>query len=102
MEAHRSLRMNSDLITRHQAHTAVSQLLCLILGKQHARASEHLSQDLSKRLELCFELVERENHQALQSNDVDFARAALNAGQRKLTSLQSLKTINQLIQECEW
>ncbi len=53
-------------------------------------------------LELCFELVERENHQALQSNDVDFARAALNAGQRKLTSLQSLKTINQLIQECEW
>jgi len=90
------------MITRIEAERSVTQLLCLILGGKQARASSHLSESLSERLELCLKLVQQEMQAAIHDTDPDQLTEAISIGQRKLTSIQSLKTLNQLIQECEW
>jgi hypothetical protein len=90
------------MITRIEAERSVTQLLCLILGGKQARASSHLSESLSERLELCLKLVQQEMQAAIHNTDPDQLTEAIGVGQRKLTSIQSLKTLNQLIQECEW
>lgn len=92
----------SQLITYQQAEKALTQLLCLIVGGRHARASSHLSTDLSKRLELCLKLVQEEMQYAIQNMDPDLLSDHIGTGQRKLTSIQSLKTLNQLTKEIEW
>lgn len=90
------------MITRIEAERSVTQLLCLILGGKQARASSHLSESLSERLELCLKLVQQDMQAAIHNTDPDQLTEAISIGQRKLTSIQSLKTLNQLIQECEW
>jgi hypothetical protein len=90
------------LTTRTEAERSITQLLCLILGGKHANASSHLSQSLPERLELCFKLVQQEMKQAINNGDPEVLSSAMTAGQRKLTSLQSLSTLNKLIEECEW
>ncbi len=94
--------MTQELITRSNADQAVTQLLCLILGGKHARASAHLVKHFSERLELCFKLVEQELELSLKSPDSEQKQAALTSAQRKFSSLQSLKTLDQLIREIEW
>ena len=94
--------MTQQLITYQQAEKALTQLLCLILGGRQARASSHLSQDLSKRLEFCLKLVQQEMQDAIQNTDPDLLSDLIGTGQRKLTSIQSLKTLTQLIKEIEW
>jgi hypothetical protein len=89
------------MITRIEAERSVTQLLCLILGGKQARASSHFSHSVSERLEFCLKLVQQEMQAAIHNTDPDQHRA-ISIGQRKLTSIQSLKTLNQLIQECEW
>lgn len=90
------------MITRYNAERSINQLLSLILGGQKARASSHLAHSLSERLEFCFKLVQQEMEQAVKQTDPDALQKALSDGQRQLSSLQSLKTLNQLIQEVEW
>ena len=90
------------MITRHNAERSINQLLSLILGGQKARASAHLSDSLSERLEFCFKLVQQEMELAVKQTDPDALQKGLSNGQRQLSSLQSLKTLNQLIQEVEW
>ena len=90
------------MITRQNADRSINQLLSLILGGQKARASSHLAHDCSKRLEFCFKLVQQEMELAITQGDPEALQKALNDGQRQLSSLQSLTTLNQLIQECEW
>lgn len=90
------------MITRIDAERSVTQLLCLILGGKQARASSHFSHNLSERLEFCLKLVQQEMQAAIRDTDPDQLTETIGVGQRKLTSIQSLKTLNQLIQECEW
>ena len=90
------------MITRQNAERSINQLLSLILGGQKARASGHLAHNLSERLEFCFKLVQQEMEQTVRTADPEALQKALSDGQRQLSSLQSLKTLNQLIQEVEW
>ena len=90
------------MITRQDCTRSINQLLSLILGGQKARASSHLAYKPSERIEFCFKLVQQEMEQAVRSADHDALQKALSDGQRQISSLQSLKTLNQLIQEVEW
>ena len=90
------------MISRHNAERSINQLLSLILGGQKARASGHLAHNLSERLEFCFKLVQQEMEQTVRTADPEALQKALSDGQRQLSSLQSLTTLNQLIQEVEW
>ena len=90
------------MISRHNAERSINQLLSLILGGQKARASAHLSDSPSERLEFCFKLVQQDMGQAVRTADPEALQKALSNGQRQLSSLQSLKTLNQLIHEVEW
>ena len=94
--------MTQELITRSNADQAVTQLLCLILGGKHARASAHLVKHFSERLELCFKLVEQELELSLKSPDSEVKRNAVKCAETKIQSIESLKTLNQLIREIEW
>ena len=90
------------MITRQNADRSINQLLSLILGGQKARASSHLAHNCSQRLEFCFKLVQQEMELAITQGDPEALQKALNDGQRQLSSLQSLTTLNQLIHEVEW
>ena len=90
------------MITRLNAERSINQLLSLILGGQKARASAHLADTPAERLEFCFKLVQQEMEQTVRTADPEALQKALSDGQRQLSSLQSLKTLNQLIQEVEW
>ena len=90
------------MMTRQDCERSINQLLSLILGGQKARASGHLADSLSERLEFCFKLVQQEMEVAVRTGDPEGLQKALSDGQRQLSSLQSLKTLNQLIQEVEW
>ena len=90
------------MMTRQDCHRSINQLLCLILGSQKSRASNHLHQEPAERIEFCFKLVQQEMELAVRTGDPEALQKALSDGQRQLSSLQSLKTLNQLIQEVEW
>lgn len=90
------------MITRQDCDRSINQLLCLILGGQKSRASNHLSYKPAERIEFCFKLVQQEMEQSVRTADPETLQKALSDGQRQLSSLQSLKTLNQLIQEVEW
>ena len=90
------------MITRQNAERSINQLLCLILGGQKSRASNHLNYDLAERIEFCFLLVQQEMEQVVRTADPEAIQKGLSDGQRQLSSLKSLKTLNQLIQKVEW
>ena len=90
------------MITRPDCDRSINQLLCLILGGQKSRESSHLSNKPAERIEFCFKLVQQEMEQVVRAADPEALQKALSDGQRQLSSLQSLKTLNQLIQEVEW
>jgi hypothetical protein len=90
------------MLSRQDCDRSINQLLSLILGGQKARASSHLAHNLSERLEFCFKLVQQEMESAVRNGDPEALQKALSDGQRQLSSLQSLTTLNQLIQEVEW
>ena len=90
------------MISRQNCDRSINQLLCLILGGQKSRASNHLGYNPAERIEFCFKLVQQEMEQAVKQTDPEGLQKVLSDGQRQLSSLQSLKTLNQLIQEVEW
>lgn len=90
------------MISRQDCDRSINQLLSLILGGQKARASSHFSYKPADRIEFCFKLVQQEMEQAVRTADPEALQKALSDGQRQLSSLQSLKTLNQLINEVEW
>ena len=94
--------MTQELITRSNANRAVTQLLCLVLGSKHSKASRHLYNNLSERLELCSELVEQDLGLSLKSSDPKVKRSAVKCAETKIQSIESLKTITQLIHEIQW
>ena len=90
------------MITRQDCTRSINQLLCLIIGSQKSKASSHLAYKPSERLEFCFKLVQQEMEQTVRTADPEALQKALSDGQRQISSLQSLTTLNQLIQEVEW
>ena len=90
------------MITRQDCTRSINQLLCLIIGSQKSKASSHLAYKPSERLEFCFKLVQQEMEQTVRTADPEALQKALTDGQRQISSLQSLTTLNQLIQEVEW
>ena len=90
------------MISRQNCDRSINQLLCLILGSQKSRASNHLGYNPAERIEFCFKLVQQEMEQAVKQTDPEGLQKVLSDGQRQLSSLQSLKTLNQLINEVEW
>tara|TARA_R100001126_G_scaffold101836_1_gene83609 strand:- start:19 stop:303 length:285 start_codon:yes stop_codon:yes gene_type:complete len=94
--------MTQQLIKRSNVDRAVTQLLCLVLGSKHSKESRHLYDNLSERLELCSELVEQDLGLSLKSSDPKVKRNAVKRAKTKIESIESLKTINQLIHEIQW
>ena len=90
------------MITRQDCNRSINQLLSLILGSHKSRASSHLFENPAERIEFCFKLVQQEMEQVVRTADPEALQKGLSDGQRQLSSLQSLKTLNQLIQEVEW
>ena len=90
------------MITRQDCTRSINQLLCLILGSQKSRESNHLHNNPAERIELCFKLVQQEMELVVRTGDPEALQKGLSDGQRQLSSLQSLKTLTQLIQEVEW
>ena len=48
-----------QMITRQDCDRSINQLLCLILGSQKSRASNHLGYNPAERIEFCFKLVQK-------------------------------------------
>ena len=90
------------MISRQDCTRSINQLLCLILGSQKSKASSHLAYKPAERIELCFKLVQQEMEQIVRTADPEALQKGLSDGQRQISSLQSLKILNQLIQEVEW
>ena len=90
------------MMTRQDCNRSINQLLTLILGSQKSRASNHFYNNPAERIEFCFKLVQQEMEQVVRTADPEALQKGLSDGQRQLSSLQSLKTLNQLIQEVEW
>ena len=90
------------MMTRQDCNRTINQLLSLILGSQKSRASNHLYENPAERIEFCFKLVQQEMERVVRTGDPEALQKGLSDGQRQLSSLQSLKTLTQLIQEVEW
>ena len=90
------------MITRQDCDRSINQLLCLILGAQKSRASNHLHYKPAERIEFCFKLIQQEIEQVVRTADPEALQKGLTDGQRQLSSLQSLKTLTQLIQKVKW
>jgi len=87
------------MINRYEAERAVTQLLCLTMGQQASRDSNHLANNLPERIQHCRASVQAELRKAADAPNME---AAVSAVQRKLNSLQSLETLSTLICEVEW
>lgn len=90
------------MITRQKADRSINQLLSCILGKSRARASNHLAENPIERIEFCSKLVQNELQDIVQNSDPENLSRALIPGRMQLDSLQSLKTLSQLVDELEW
>ena len=90
------------MITLQDCNRSINQLLCLILGGQKAKASSHLAYKPAERIEFCFKLIQQEMEQVVRTADPEALQKGLSDGQRQISSLQSLKILNQLIQEVQW
>ena len=90
------------MITKQQADRSINQLLSCIVGRAKAKASTHLEHSPIERIEFCLKLVHHELQELVQNSDPENLSRALLPGRMHLDSLQSLKTLSQLINELGW
>ena len=90
------------MITRQDCVRSINQLLCLILGSQKSRESNHLHNNPAERIEFCFKLIQNEIAVILEETPASELSQALYVPRMHLDSLNSLKTLNQLIEEVQW
>ena len=90
------------MITKQQADRSINQLLSCIMGRAKAKASTHLEHSPIERIEFCLKLVHHELQELVQNSDPENLSRALIPGRMQLDSLQSLKTLSQLINELGW
>ena len=90
------------MITKQQADRSINQLLSCIMGRAKAKASTHFEHSPIERIEFCSKLVQHELQDLVQNTDAEHLSKALVPGRMQLDSLQSLKTLSQLIDELDW
>ena len=90
------------MIDRKKADRSITQLLSCILGKARTKASIHLEDQPAERIEFCFKMIQNEIQEILDKSEASELSKALYGPRMHLDSLQSLKTLNQLINEVEW
>ena len=90
------------MVERDTIIRAHSQLLSVIVGKHTAKDTTHLIGDPLARTEACQSVAIRELQDAMAEKDPAVRSKATNQVQRKLSSLDSLTSFAQLINECEW
>ena len=90
------------MINRQKADRSINQLLSCVLGKARTKASRHLEDQPAERIEFCFKMIQREIQEILDKSEASELSTALYVSRMHLDSLNSLKTLNQLIQEVEW
>ena len=86
------------MINRYSAERSINQLICVILGGNKAKASAHFAYSPSERIKFCQQLIGQEREQATKNKEL----AILSACDRQLSSLDSLSTLTQLLDEVEW
>ena len=72
------------------------------MGRAKAKASTHFEHSPIERIEYCSKLVHQELQEIVQNTDAEHLSKALVPGRMQLDSLQSLKTLSQLIDELDW
>ena len=91
------------MINRQKADRSINQLLNCLMGGARSKASKHLEDHPAERIEFCFKLIQNGNWS--NSRRYSSFRAftqALYVPRMHLDSLNSLKTLNQLIEEIQW
>ena len=86
------------MINRYSAERSINQLTCVILGRRQTQESAHFAYSPSERIKFCQQLVGQEREQARKNKEL----ALLRACDRQLSSLDSLSTLTQLLDEVEW
>ena len=90
------------MINRQDVDRSINQLISCVVGRARAKASNHLEDNPTERIEFCSKLIHREVQKVVQNTDPGDLSKALTPSRIQLDSLQSLKTLNQLINEVEW
>ena len=90
------------MINRQKADRSINQLLNCIMGGARSKASKHLEDHPAERIEFCFKQIQNEVQKIVQTSKAHELSQALYVSRMHLDSLNSLKTLNQLIQEVEW
>jgi len=94
--------MTKELISRQQADRAINQLVSVIVGRQQAKASNHLEQYIPERLEFILKLIDQEAENDKKSSQPEVVDAAVNRFSRKFSSVRSLQVLSTLIKEVDW
>ena len=105
------------MINRQKADRSINQLLNCLMGGARSKASKHLEDGLvgsemcirdslednpAERIEFCFKLLHNEVQEIVETSKPSELSQNLYVPRMHLDSLNSLKTLNQLIQEVEW
>lgn len=90
------------MIDRKKADRSINQLLNCLMGGARSKASKHLEDHPAERIEFCFKLIKNEIGVILEKTPASELSQALYVPRMNLDSLNSLKTLNQLIEEVQW
>jgi|TARA_Y100000033_G_scaffold1042_1_gene901 hypothetical protein len=90
------------MIDRKKADRSINQLLNCIMGGARSRASKHLEDHPAERIEFCFKQIKNEIQGIVEGSQAHELSQALYVPRMHLDSLNSLKTLNQLIEEVQW
>ena len=90
------------MIDRKKADRSINQLLNCLMGGARSKASKHLEDHPAERIEFCFKLIQNEIKIILENTPASELSQALYVPRMNLDSLNSLKTLNQLIEEVQW
>jgi hypothetical protein len=103
MDLHHPHRISSTpMINRQKADRSINQLLNCLMGGARSKASKHLEDHPAERIEFCFKLLHNEVQEIVETSKPSELSQNLYVPRMHLDSLNSLKTLNQLIQEVEW
>ncbi len=89
------------MIDRKKSDRSINQLLNCVMGGARSRASKHLEDHPAERIEFCFKLVRNEIAGILDNTPASKLSEALYVPRMHLDSLNSLKTLNELIEEVQ-
>jgi hypothetical protein len=89
------------MIDRKKADRSINQLLNCVMGAR-SKASKHLEDHPAERIEFCFKQIKNEIGAILEDTPASELSQALYVPRMHLDSLNSLKALNQLIEEVQW